>query len=62
MNTDRPHPSQETYDSGSYLIMMTDGENWEVQSTTTIDQTDANTIFLVDHCWTFHPDQVSLSL
>lgn len=48
----------ETYDSGSYFKMLTDGNNWEVQATATIDASDANTIFLIDHCWTFYPEQV----
>ena len=41
---------------------MTDGEDWEVRSTKTIDPTDANTVFLVDHCWTFHADQAKKAL
>ena len=52
----------EKYDSGDYMMMLTDGENWVVESTTTIDAGDANTIFLVDHCWTFHAEQVKKAL
>ena len=52
----------EKYDSGDYMMMLTDGVNWEVQSTTTIESGDANTIFLVDHCWTFHAEQVKKAL
>jgi len=52
----------EKYDSGDYMMMLTDGENWQVQSTSTIDSSDANTIFLVDHCWTFHAEQVKKAL
>ena len=52
----------ETYDSGSYFILLTDGEGWEVRSTRAIDATDANTIFLVDHCWTFLPEQAKKRL
>lgn len=52
----------ETYDSGNYFILLTDGEGWEVRSTRAIDATDANTIFLVDHCWTFLPEQAKKAL
>ena len=48
----------ESYDSGKYFMMLTDGNDWEVQATATIDASDANTVFLIDHCWTFYPEQI----
>uniref|UniRef100_A0A914D6Q4 Tubulin--tyrosine ligase-like protein 12 SET-like domain-containing protein n=1 Tax=Acrobeloides nanus TaxID=290746 RepID=A0A914D6Q4_9BILA len=55
---------QVVFDAGDSMMMVVDSEtcNWSVFATKDILFNDSNNIFLIDHAWTFRPNNARRAL